>query len=153
MFDVPGRISPASLSGLQDEIGRLVNRFWHGGMSMPPLDGQDWAPPWDVYELPDRYVARVDIPGLDPADIDVTCTEKTLSIKGERPVDKDIEELGAVYLWQERRTGKFCRTIQLPEAIDEDRIAATCRSGRLEVVLPKKVDTTQIGRKIEVNEG
>ena len=53
-----------SLNELQDEMNRVIKRFWHTGISTGPLDGQECAPPWDVCEDAERYIARVELPGL-----------------------------------------------------------------------------------------
>lgn len=140
-----------SLSELQDQMNLLFSRMWHAGVSTGPLDGQDWAPALDVYEAPDRYVVRAEVPGLRVDDIDVTYSGTTLTVSGEKVADT-TEELQPGCLCNERRFGKFSRSVTLAEAVDPDKIAASCRSGVLEVVLIKQERSRPESIKIEVRE-
>lgn len=140
-----------SLSELQDQMNLLFSRMWHAGVSTGPLDGQDWAPSLDVYEAPDRYVVRAEVPGLRVDDIDVTYSGTTLTLSGEKVTDT-TEELQPGCLRNERRFGKFSRSVTLPEAVDPDKITASCRNGVLEVVLTKQEQSKPASIKIEVGE-
>lgn len=125
-----------SLSSLQDEINRAVQRVWHGGISTGPFDGQQWGPPIDLYEHADRYTLFVELPGVDANDVEVTHVGTTLTIRGEkrRPLslaEKDQE------VHSERRFGSFSRTIDLPGDVDAEQLTARASQGILEVTLPK----------------
>ena len=63
---------PFSVQEMREEFDRMLDRVWHGGLSTAPLDGQDWAPRLDVYEHPDHYQVRVEIPGLTADDVQVS---------------------------------------------------------------------------------
>ena len=54
-----------ALGSIQEEMNHLFERAWHNGFSTPPLDGQSWGPAIDVYEYDDRYIAHVEVPGVD----------------------------------------------------------------------------------------
>ncbi|MCK6456428.1 MAG: Hsp20/alpha crystallin family protein [Phycisphaerae bacterium] len=126
-----------SLRDLQNEFDQILERLWHGGLSTPPLDGQDWAPHVDVVDEPLRYVVRVEVPGLTGRDVEVSMLERVLTIKGVKPATRKPGE-DRRYLRAECRFGSFQRRIDLPDAVDVERITAQCANGVLEVEIPKK---------------
>ena len=67
---------------LQDEMNRVFERVWHGGISTRPFDGQPWAPAIDLYEHDDRYVLYVEVPGVEGSTVDVSCVGNTLTLRG-----------------------------------------------------------------------
>ena len=133
---------PLSLGVVQEEVNRMFDRFWHLGVLAGPLDGQDWAPPVDVREEPDRFVVRAELPGLSTDEVDVSIAGDSLIITGHKPSDHGEEEpeQGNHYLRTERRFGRFCRTLPLPATVDFDKATAQCKKGVLEIILPKKKD-------------
>jgi HSP20 family protein len=138
-----------SLSGLQDEMNRLIERVWHSGVSTGPFDGQEWAPVIDLYEHPDHYTLFAEIPGVDGNSVELSYIEQSLTIRGEKikPAsigDQDHPVRG------ERRFGEFCRTIELPRDIDADRLSARCHTGVLEVTIPKSEASRPKSIKIDV---
>jgi hypothetical protein len=72
-----------------------------------------------------------------------------LTISGEKHEERQEQEKDKNYHYSERRFGSFRRTIQLPQHIDRDKIAANFRNGVLNVTLPKSHDARQRQRKIE----
>lgn len=125
-----------SIRDLQGEFDRLIDRFWHGGLSTPPLDGYDWAPPLDMIDEPESYRLRVEVPGLTGEQIDVSVIGQTLSIRGCKPDPRQKTE-GRSWMRSECRYGNFRREVELPAAVRADAIVATCRNGVLEVEIPK----------------
>jgi HSP20 family protein len=148
---LPFRKEPLSLNELQDQMNMLFSRLWHTGVSMGPFDGQDWAPPVDVFEDADRYVVTAELPGLNVDDIEVTYTGNSLTLAGQKVSDVD-EESKKGFLCRERRFGRFSRTVTLPDTVDGGKVSAACRNGLLEVVLPKKQESKPVSVKIEVEQ-
>jgi HSP20 family protein len=128
---------PLSLTEIQDEINRMFDRFWHAGLATGPLDGQDWAPPLDVLEEPDRFVVTAEVPGLDTGDVEVAVSENVLTIRGHKSPERSEGE-GLTYLRKERAGGSFSRSIQMPAEVTPDDVTASCKKGVLEIVLPKQ---------------
>jgi len=140
-----------ALGSLQDEMNRLFERVWHNGLSTPPLDGQAWGPAVDMYEFDDRFVAYVEVPGVDGSTIDLTHTGSVLHVRGEkiRPAET---ETASETIRRERRFGAFCRGIDLPEGVEADNVAARCRAGVLEITIPKSEASKPKSIRIAVEE-
>ena len=141
-----------SLGNLQEEMNRLFGRFWHGGVSAGPFDGQKWAPFIDIYEAPEHYTLLAEVPGVDGAAVDVTYLGNKLTIRGEKAKPVGVGEKDRS-IQTERRYGTFCRTIELPGDIDGERLAATCQGGVLTVTIPKSDTSKPKPVRIDVQEG
>ncbi|MEE9287386.1 MAG: Hsp20/alpha crystallin family protein [Gammaproteobacteria bacterium] len=98
-----------------------------------------WSPAVDIKEEETQYVVVVDIPGVDPSEIDVTTKDGVLTIKGERVKETRDEEKG--YTRVERAHGMFHRRFTLPESADAEKISAKGKDGVLEVVIPKREES------------
>ena len=105
-----------------------------------------WAPRVDIKEEDGRFVIYADVPGVEPADIEIHMDKGILTIKGERKTASDEE--GARFSRIERAQGVFHRRFSLPDSADADAIAASGRNGVLEISIPKKPETTP--RRIQV---
>ena len=105
-----------------------------------------WTPAVDIHEEAGRFVVRADLPGVAPADINVTADKGVLTLRGERKFEKrDIE---GHYSRIERVSGKFVRTFSLPENVSTDQITAQFKDGVLELAIPKVAKAEP--RRIEV---
>lgn len=99
-----------------------------------PLDF--WNPHLDLIEEEGRYVLEVDLPGVRQEDIKVDIEGRRLVISGKREIVK--ETAGPRFRQRERYHGTFRRTVELPQAVDRERISARLEEGILHVELPKK---------------
>lgn len=88
-------------------------------------------PPLNISEDEHAIHVRAEIPGMDMADLELTLTNKSLILKGERKVEK------GKYFRQERPTGAFQRILTLNIPVARDGVKATLTDGLLDVVLPK----------------
>ena len=86
------------LSGAGRDVDAVLDRF----MGRGELNG-GWTPPMDAYTRDGNYVFRVDLPGVDPKDLDIQVEGRLLTIKGERK----SEEKGHYH--RETVHGKFER--------------------------------------------
>lgn len=118
-----------------------------------------WRPRVDVREEADGFVIHADLPGVDPAAIEVQMDKGILSIRAERAIGQPVassEEGGSEessrqdqrYARQERQSGVFHRQFALPDSADAEHITAHGYNGVLEVRIPKKPETTP--RRIDV---
>lgn len=106
-----------------------------------------WVPRVDVREEADRFVILADLPGVDPAGIEVQMDKNVLTLKGERK--SETKEDGAKFTRVERRYGSFERRFTLPESADAEGISAAGKNGVLEISIPKKPELAP--RRIAIN--
>ena len=121
------------LDSIQGELNRLFGRTYGGGEL--GSGGSSWMPPIDVRERKDRFVVSVELPGVEPDDVDVSVEDSTLSIRGERRFyeETDEDEFHRV----ERRFGAFSRGLTLPQTADPNGIEASFDKGVLTITVPK----------------
>jgi HSP20 family protein len=105
-----------------------------------------WVPRVDIKEEADRFVIFADLPGVDPQQVEVLMDKGILSIKGER--SGNAAEQSERFSRIERHYGSFHRRFALPDTADAEGITATGHNGVLEVVIPKRPETTP--RRIQV---
>ena len=98
-------------------------------------DVADWTPAVDIVEEKGRFVLRADVPGVDPANIEVSMDDGILSVSGERHAEERSEADGIQRY--ERMTGRFYRRFTLPESADAEGIKARSSNGILEIEIPK----------------
>jgi HSP20 family protein len=126
---------------LQSELNRLMEEYWNparlGPSQSPPMDLEPtaWSPAIDVFETADEFVLYAELPGVDPASIDLSVTGNVLSLRGVKVATTPPEGHGAV---TERRFGAFHRQITLSNEVNFDAVQAEARHGVLKVRLPKQ---------------
>lgn len=106
-----------------------------------------WTPRVDVREEASRFVIVADLPGINPADIEIQMDKGVLSLKGERKAE--TKEENAKLTRVERIHGSFERRFALPDSADAEGITAAGKNGVLEISIPKKPETTP--RRIAIN--
>ena len=131
-----------SLSNLFDDF------FTDNWFSRPSREvaSRTW-PRVDIEEEKDAYKLHADLPGLDKKDIDIKVEKGVLTISGEKNSEKS-DRKKEEYSYYERSYGKFSRSFQLPEHVDESNIAASYKNGVLELTI-KKTEKA-LPKKIEV---
>lgn len=120
------------LGALWQELNQVQDEFtkWFGRGARSQA-----APALNVWEDEQSVFAEADLPGVDPAKLEITVTEgNQLTVQGERSAP---EVAGAVWVRQERPFGKFVRAVTLPSLIDADRVEARYENGVLRLTLPK----------------
>ena len=104
--------------------------------------------PMDVARVGDRFVLDADLPGIDPATVDIDVDGRFLTIRAERPARAQD---GATYLSRERGTGSYARRFTIGQGIDSSAISASYDNGVLSVVLP--ISESAKPRKVAVQSG
>lgn len=107
------------------------------------------TPRVDVAEHDERFEVTVDLPGFDREDISVRVTDSQLHIRAEQEESEPEAELE--YLRRERHHRTMTRTVQLPQAVDEDAVTAAYENGVLSVTLPKQEPSESEGRHIPLS--
>ena len=121
------------------ELDRLVN--WNGK--------RFFVPSLDVVERADAYTISAELPGVNPADVEISFEANTLTLRGtKQPALKPQENEELRVYTAERVSGAFERAVRLPEYVEGDKIEATYAHGVLTIVVPKAVAARS--RKIEV---
>lgn len=125
--------------GLVNQLHNELNRMFDapaGSFDGNDAVATDWVPSVDVKEETDRWVVRADVPGVDPADIDVSMADGALTIRGRRSSETTDEKDG----WRrvERVSGSFYRRFTLPDTADAAGIKAASKHGVLELTIPKQ---------------
>jgi HSP20 family protein len=127
---------------LQHEFKRFLEEYLQPGRSSgsepPPtdLDPSEWNPAVDVYETPDEMIVVAEIPGVDPASVDLAVTGNVLSLRGVKATGDLPEPLLQV---RERRFGAFYRQLMLPHEVDFEKAQAEANQGVLKIRLPKRI--------------
>lgn len=145
------RYNPWNLpANTPNEFRELIEKFFNGGEAQDASSvvTSQWTPHVDVKEEPQRFVIQADIPGVDPKDIEIHMEKGILTIKGERKTD--TKEENEKYTRVERSRGLFYRRFALPDSADADGITASGKHGVLEVVIPKRPETTP--RRIAIHQ-
>jgi HSP20 family protein len=114
------------LRNVEDEFDRLAGRAY---------SRDTWVPALDVRESEDRWEVTLDLPGLEPGDVNVTFEDGMLSITGKREFSK--EDQGDTWHRIERSFGTFARSLRLPQTADTEKIEASFDKGVLTVSVPK----------------
>lgn len=122
---------------------REMERLLGSAFGAPSAAGM----PLDLYRTGESFVVKVDLPGVDPASIDIDIEERTLTIRADRPADEgDVQ-----WLAHERPTGTFARQLTLGYGVALDRIAADYTDGVLTLTIPVAEEAKP--RKIAVQHG
>lgn len=124
------------------ELSRALNT----SMRVPATAGM----PMDLYRSSDSFVAKIDIPGVEPESIDIDVEDSTMTIRAERKAP-EVEE-GAEWLVRERSAGTYARQLSLGGGVAVDKIEADYADGVLTVRIPvaeeakpRKVAVTRSG--------
>jgi HSP20 family protein len=115
---------------LQRDMNRLFNSYSPYRLRTAPS-----YPAINIWDKEDGQVVSAEMPGVRIEDIDISVEGDTLTISGVREVNTLPE--GARYHRRERGSGDFRRTIQLPNAVDSERVKASFNNGILTVNLPR----------------
>lgn len=102
----------------------------------------------DAYREGDTFVVDIDLPGVDPAGIDITVDRKVLTVRAER---QRAERDGVRYVVAERSMGTVTRQVFLADALDVDNLTAKYDAGVLTLTIP--VTEAAKPRKVEVSAG
>ncbi len=130
---------------LQDEINRLFGNARDNDSSSATAM---WFPLVDIHEWADRFELYVDLPGVDPAKVDLTLDGGILTLSGERslPAHKWNEEAQGRRV--ERGYGQFHRRFVLPDTVDSEKVNASGSNGVLTVTIPKAAKS--MPRRIQI---
>src|SRR5213076_3522671 len=107
------------------------------------------ALPRDIYEDEHKITLKIEVPGIDENDIDVRIENNTLTVQGERKIEKEEKEEN--FRRVERHYGSFTRSFTLPSSVDPGQVSADYDKGVLKIRLAKKAEAKP--KQIKVNVG
>ena len=139
------------MRSLFEEMDHIMSDPWSSALRVRPLahslrSSYEWMPDTDIFERDDKIVVRADLPGMKREGIDVSVQDDMLILRGQREDERQIR--GANYYGSERATGRFYRTIALPDGVRPDDIEASYQDGVLEIIFPK--GETQESRSVQI---
>jgi HSP20 family protein len=128
------------LKAFEDTMTRLFTE---------PTNGRPWVPAVDIMETENELIVKADVPDVKFEDIDVRMENGTLTLRGERKLEKKTEKAG--YHRVERSYGSFERSFTLPDTVDAEHVKADYKNGTLTITLPKKEVAKPRQIKVEVS--
>ncbi len=135
------------LMTLQEEVNRLFSEALPTVATTALFEG-DLVPPLDVVREQDRFVVRVDLPGVKKEDIELSVLNNRLFIRGTKKQESEVKE--GAYHRRERVFGSFERVVEFPDQIDPEKITAKFTDGVLEVTAPLREEAKPRQIAIEV---
>jgi HSP20 family protein len=126
---------------MQRDMDHIFSRMGTRGEAHGEVSSVAWMPKIDVKAEGDDVVIRAELPGIDPAEVDVEVTDGVLTIKGERAAEEERE--GEGWLIRESSYGSFERSMVLPEGVDDASISADYKDGILELHVPKALEAAK----------
>lgn len=141
------------LQTVQNEMNRLFNTFFdspapgNGGGGQSAL--RRWIPAMDLVETDNEFVLRTDLPGMTEEDVNIELEDNVLTVSGERKAEHEERKEG--YYRVERASGRFSRSLTLPEGVKAEGIQASFDKGVLEVRIPKPEERRP--RKVAITVG
>lgn len=124
-------IHPASeFRTFEEMFDRMFN-----GVARPTAPAANVLP-LDVIERENKLIVRAAIPGIDPKDLDIQVEENVLTIRGE--VRSEFEQKEDKVYRKEITTGRFSRSVRLPEDINLEAVDAEFQHGMVTVTLPRR---------------
>ena len=127
----------------------LFRESYTGAGQDDALTTSSFAPAVDVYEDEHKVTLKIEVPGIDEKDIDIRVENNTLTVHGERKIEKEEKEEN--YRRVERQYGSFTRNFTLPTTVDTENVSADYDKGVLKISLPKKAEAKP--KQIKVNVG
>ena len=140
------------LSTMKDRMNRMNRLFRESYSPEGPeeaLTTTNFAPPVDIYEDEHQIALKLEVPGIDEKDIDVRIEGNTLTVHGERKIEKEEKEENFRRI--ERQYGSFTRSFTLPSSVDPGQVSAHYDKGVLKINLAKKAEAKP--KQIKVNVG
>ena len=139
-------------STMQDRMNRMNRLFresYNPEVADDSLTTTSFAPPVDIYEDEHNITLKLEVPGIDEKDIDVSVENSTLTVHGERKIEKEEKEENFRRI--ERQYGSFTRSFTLPSSVDSGQVSAHYDKGILKIKVAKKAEAKP--KQIKVNVG
>lgn len=137
------------MDDFQQDLNRVFDRLGYNYSDQKNNNLTDFVPPAEMEETEEAFHLRLEVPGMNPDDLDIQVSAENISIRGERKSESKTEENGIKR--SEFRYGTFQRVIPLSTRIDHNNVQADYKNGVLELTLPKAEEEKQKAVKVKVN--
>src|SRR5690625_4129061 len=137
---------------LKNEVDGMFSRVFNDSfLPTSSLWNEDnsFTPKCNIEEKRTHYLVEVEIPGVDPSDIDIEIEGNTMTVKGERKRETKSEDEHNKMHVVEQSYGSFYRSFTLPNNVNADEINAENKNGILFIRLPKNKESEP--RRIDIN--
>jgi len=129
----------------------LVRPVLHAVYERIPEEAKSWSPAADVFEKGDNLMIKVQLPGMKQADIDLSVTTDSLTVKGIREPESGIKPED--YFQNEIAYGSVYRTIDLPFSVNTGNIEAVYEEGVLIVTLQRTAGSKPKKVSVQIKKG
>jgi HSP20 family protein len=141
----------------------LIEEKWYEDLFKRPISFFNHPPGWaalkfsdmeemsftaDIFEEGNDVVVKADMPGVKKEDVDVSLSDDTITIRGERKKEEKVERKD--YYRVERAYGSFTRSFRLPADVQTDRAEAKFDQGVLEIRIPKMEEARSKTKKVPI---
>ena len=133
---------------MQERVNRMLRESYSPQEPEEALTTTSFAPPVDIYEDEHTITLKMEVPGIEEKDIDVRIENTTLTVHGERKIEKEEKEEN--FRRVERRYGSFTRSFTLPSSVDSGQVSAHYDKGVLKISLAKKAEAKPKQIKVSV---
>jgi HSP20 family protein len=131
---------------IEDAFRRPFSLFSHPMMRFSQTE--DVVPSVDIMEDKGDIVVKAELPGVKKEDIDITLTDDTITISGEKKKEEEVKKKD--YYRYESSYGSFCRTFSLPSEVQSDKAKTKMKDGVLEIRIPKTEEAKKKEVKVKV---
>lgn len=131
---------------IEDVMRKPFSAFSHPFMRFSP--SEEIAPSVDIFEDKGDIVVKAELPGIKKEDIDVTLTDDSITISGEKNKEEEVKKKD-YYRW-ECSYGSFCRTFSLPSEVQTDKVKTKMKDGVLEIRIPKTEEAKRKEVKVKI---
>jgi HSP20 family protein len=144
----PGRDLEEMGRRFEDDFVRpIVRAVW----DRIPREVKGWSPSVDIFEKNDKFEVKVELPDVKQEDIDLSLSDDTLTIRGERSPESGVKDED--YYHSEIVYGSYYRSIGLPSSIDTKNVEAVYEDGILRIILQRAPEAKAKKVNIRVNKG
>lgn len=144
-----------SMSGLRRQVDQVMDDLFWGSHALTPSRATElgfntaFMPHVNLSETEKEYKVTAELPGIEKKEIDLSVTDNTLILKGEKTFEEKQEKEN--FRRVERSYGSFYRAIPLAEPIEETKVQAEFKNGLLTVRIAKSTTHTAKAKKVEIS--
>ena len=146
----------SEMKGLHQQMNQMFDDSFFrlgGGKSLgasPNLLGTTVAPRFDIDEKGNRFIVKIDVPGVDKSNINVEVKDRILTVSANRNESQEEKNAKGKIIRRERYTGNFQRSVTLPSDVKAGAVEAKYKNGVLTITIPKAEQQEQQLHKIEI---